>query len=123
MEELQQKIEKLELEHKETSRIIEEHKKKIEILENFISNSRQKTSSSGSNIEQNVVTFDFVGRGIKVSGDTRKHKEIIKTMGGKWNPSMKSWILTIPKGKALKQFLETHLELEIRTTEEYNKNQ
>lgn len=119
MEELQQKIEKLELEQEETSREIEEHKKRISILETFISNSRKKTSSSDSNFEPNVITFDTTGRGIKVSGDTRKHKEIIKTMGGKWNPSLKSWILTIPKGKALKQFLETYLELEIRTTEEY----
>ena len=32
---------------------------------------------------------------------------------------MKSWILTIPKAKALKQFLESFDELEIRTTNEY----
>ena len=117
MEELQQKIERLELEHLETSKMIEDHKKRIEILENFISNSRKKSSSNS--VEPNVINFDLAGRGVKVSGDTKKQKEVIKTMGGKWNPSMKSWILTIPKAKALKQFLESFDELEIRTTNEY----
>ena len=54
-------------------------------------------SSSGDESEEHV-NVTLYKKGIKVSGNTKPHKDMIKKHGGRWNSMLKSWIFTIEKG-------------------------
>jgi hypothetical protein len=58
------------------------------------------------NVVEGTISFDVVGKGIKVSGDTKMYKDNLKTLGAKWNPSLKSWILSPIKAKCVIKFFE-----------------
>jgi hypothetical protein len=41
------------------------------------------------------------GKGLWVSGSTSPHKTQLKEMGGKWNPSKKSWVFSLKQQQEL----------------------
>lgn len=50
-------------------------------------------------------TFTPYKKGVLASGDTRPHKEKLKSLGGKYNPTLKGWIFSKENGeKAMKEF-------------------
>ena len=65
-----------------------------------------------------TISFDVVGKGIKVSGDTKMYKDNLKTLGAKWNPSLKSWILSPMKAKCVIKFFEIVEGVEVTVSSE-----
>ena len=80
-------------------RTMEEIIKRLEKLEAMMEE-LQKPSSKNC-----TPTFTPYKKGILASGDTRPHKEKLKSLGGKYNPTLKGWIFSKENGeKAIKEF-------------------
>lgn len=59
---------------------------------------REDSGSSASSANTQKIIFEKYKRGVRVSGNTKPHKDILKTIGGaSWNPSLKSWIMKLDK--------------------------
>ena len=65
-------------------------------------------------MEANLKILSYSDRAVVVIGDTRKYKEALKAMGGRWNPNLsidseesssKGWIFSKKKLKNLKEFV------------------
>ena len=68
--------------------------------------------SSGTEDEDNIVVIKLYKNGVLCSGDTNFIKDIIKKCSGRWNFSLKGWILTINNGKKLARKLQEKLSEE-----------
>lgn len=62
---------------------------------------RYDSSSGSDSTGDGVIEFSLYKKGVKISGDTKKYKEILKSRGATWNSTLRSWIMTIPKAQIL----------------------
>jgi hypothetical protein len=68
-------------------------------------NSSDTKVSIATEDEEPVNIADYSEKSILVSGGTKRYKEELKTLGGKWNTSLKGWIFP----KTLKEKVEKWL--------------
>ena len=57
--------------------------------------------SNASEFGDGVIKFEAYKKGVKISGDTKQYKDTLKKAGGKWNGTLKSWIMTIAASQLL----------------------
>jgi len=68
-----------------------------EVAELKTNKQHQKKESSGP--LEGEIKFSLYKKGAKVSGETKPYKDIIKSLGGKWNGGLKCWIMTVENAK------------------------
>ncbi len=79
---------------------------------------KKGTAASGSVIKRGNIKLDIYSDIILVTGETYDRKDLIKSLGGKWNATYKGW--TIPASK--KDDAISNLETYCLSVEKNNKN-
>ena len=76
------------------------------ILERLVKLEEKMTPKTVNTTPKNgLVEIEVYKQGIRVFGDTLIHKEKIKSFGGKWNPSLKSWIMSKESGQQFGMYM------------------
>ena len=68
---------------------------------------------SKSNSKKNITISEYSDKAIVVRGDTKPHKDTIKSLGGIWNPNLKDgagWIFSIKRKDDLEKWLKSDSE-------------
>ena len=47
------------------------------------------------------------GKGLLVTGDTKSCKDDLKSLGGKWNPTLNGWVYSPNRREDLEKYMET----------------
>lgn len=65
---------------------------------------------ASSTIGKNITLSEYSDKAIAVRGDTKSHKDQLKTLGGRWNPKLKDgagWIFPKTKKSIVENYLKT----------------